>query len=91
MTPFLSNKYIGIDPGKSGGIMIIDETGKASAYKCPEKVFDMSVLFKISIGDTPPDKVRYGDSGTVDLAYDGDKCKIHNSIGEMLNDTLPYK
>ena len=26
-----SNKYIGIDPGKSGGIMIIDETGKASA------------------------------------------------------------
>ena len=53
-----SNKYIGIDPGKSGGIMIIDETGKASAYKCPEKVFDMSVLFKISIGDTPPDNVK---------------------------------
>ena len=36
-------------------------------------------------------KVRYGDSGTVDLAYDGDKCKIHNSIGEMLDDTLPFK
>ena len=30
-----SNKYIGIDPGKSGGIMVIDETGKAEAYKCP--------------------------------------------------------
>ena len=53
-----SNKYIGIDPGKSGGIMIIDEKGEVSAYKCPEKVFDMSVLFKISIGDTPPDKVK---------------------------------
>ena len=58
MTPFRSNKYIGIDPGKSGGLMIIDETGKASAYKCPEKVFDMSVLFKIAIGNTAPDKVN---------------------------------
>ena len=36
-------------------------------------------------------KVRYGDSGDVDLAYDGDKCKIHNSIGEMIDDTLPFK
>ncbi len=36
-------------------------------------------------------KVRYGDSGVVDLAYDGDKCKIHNSIGEMLDDTLQFK
>ena len=36
-------------------------------------------------------KVRYGESGVVDLAYDGDKCKIHNSIGEMINDTLPFK
>ena len=36
-------------------------------------------------------KVRYGDSGTVDLGYDGDKCKIHNSIQEMIDDTLPFK
>ena len=36
-------------------------------------------------------KVRYGDSGAVDLGYDGDKCKIHNSIGEMIDDTLPFK
>ena len=36
-------------------------------------------------------KVRYGDSGIVDLAYDGDKCKVHNSIGEMIDDTLPFK
>ena len=53
-----SNKYIGIDPGKSGGLMIIDETGKAEAHKCPEKVFDMSVLFKIAIGNTAPDNVK---------------------------------
>ena len=35
-------------------------------------------------------KVRYGDSGTVDLGYDGDKCKIHNSIEEMLSDEIPF-
>ena len=58
MTPFRSNKYIGIDPGKSGGLMIIDEAGKAEAHKCPEKVFDMSVLFKIAIGNTAPDNVN---------------------------------
>jgi len=35
-------------------------------------------------------KVRYGDSGVTDLGYDGDKCKIYNSIEEMINnDTLP--
>ena len=58
MTPFRSNKYIGIDPGKSGGLTVIDETGKASAYKCPDKVFDMSILFKIAIGNTAPDKIN---------------------------------
>ena len=36
-------------------------------------------------------KVRYGESGTVDLGYDGDKCKIYNSIGEMIDETLPFK
>ena len=36
-------------------------------------------------------KVRYGDSGDVDLGYDGNKCKIHNSIEEMINDTIPFK
>jgi len=52
MKPYRSNnKYVGIDPGKSGGIMVIDEDGKAEAYKCPEKVLDMSILFKLIIGD----------------------------------------
>tara|TARA_R100000458_G_scaffold13875_1_gene11687 strand:+ start:1276 stop:2619 length:1344 start_codon:yes stop_codon:yes gene_type:complete len=36
-------------------------------------------------------KVRYGDSGNVDLGYDGNKCKIHNSIEEMINDTIPFE
>ena len=36
-------------------------------------------------------KVRYGDSGAVDLGYDGNKCKIHNSIVEMIDETLPFK
>ena len=36
-------------------------------------------------------KVRYGDSGISDLGYDGDKCKIYNSIEEMIsNDTIPF-
>ena len=36
-------------------------------------------------------KVRYGNSGNVDLGYDGDKCKIYNSTeGVINNDTLPY-
>jgi len=37
-------------------------------------------------------KVRYGDSGSVDLGYDGDKCKIYNTLEEIINnDTLPFK
>ena len=38
-------------------------------------------------------KVRYGDSGVSDLGYDGDKCKIYNSIEEMIPDgenTIPF-
>ncbi len=30
-------------------------------------------------------KVRYGDSGDVDLAYEGNKCKIYNDIGEVID------
>ena len=51
-------KYIGIDPGKSGGLPVIDEGGIMAAHKCPEKVFDMSVLFRLAIGDTAPDNVK---------------------------------
>ena len=39
MTRYHLNKYIGIDPGKNGGITVIDEKGEIEAYKCPEKSF----------------------------------------------------
>ena len=59
MTHYHSNKkYIGIDPGKSGGIMVIDELGEATAYKCPAEALDMSILFKLIIGETAPDDVE---------------------------------
>ena len=51
-------KYIGIDPGKGGGIVFIEKDGSISAYKCPDKVFDMSMLFQNIIGITPPDDVK---------------------------------
>ena len=60
MTPYNSKnkKYIGIDQGKSGGIMAIDELGEATAYKCPEEALDMSILFKLIVGHTAPDNVE---------------------------------
>ena len=53
-----TKKYIGIDPGKNGGVMVIDELGAVAAYKCPDNEFDMSVLFRLLIGDTAPDSVK---------------------------------
>ena len=37
-------------------------------------------------------KVRYGDTGAVDLGYEGDRCKIYNSMEEMNNGngTIPF-
>ena len=35
-------------------------------------------------------KVRYGDSGIVDLGYDGNKCKIYNGTEEMMNGEIPF-
>ena len=59
MKPYRSSKkYIGIDPGKNGGVMVITETGEATAYKCPDNEFDMSILFRLLIGDTAPDDVN---------------------------------
>ena len=50
-------KYIGIDPGKSGGItMLQGKTMKVN--KCPGTVDDMSMIFALLIGDTPPSNIR---------------------------------
>ena len=44
-------KYIGIDPGKSGGITLIN--GKdIKTYKCPQRTEDMAMLFSLLVGDT---------------------------------------
>ena len=51
-------KYIGIDPGKSGGIAVINEKNEIQAYKCPASSDDMALLFQMCIGNTPTDKIR---------------------------------
>ena len=33
-------------------------------------------------------KIRYGDSGRSDLGYDGNQCKLFNSVEEVLDDTM---
>ena len=33
--------YIGIDPGKNGGVAVISESGKCAAIKCPDTILDM--------------------------------------------------
>ena len=50
------SKVIGIDPGKSGGISVVED-GEVTAHKCPKTVEDMAVLFSIICGDTPRDKI----------------------------------
>ena len=49
-------RYIGIDPGKSGGITMLEED-KIESYKCPERTIDMAMLFLSLLGDKP-DKVK---------------------------------
>ena len=50
------SKVIGIDPGKSGGISVVED-GKITAYKCPKTVEDMATLFSIICENTPKDKI----------------------------------
>ena len=46
-------KYIGIDPGKSGGIAVI-EGNHVEVKKCPASVQDMAFLFALILQETPP-------------------------------------
>ena len=46
-------KFIGIDPGKSGGITLISDKG-IEAAKCPKEPSDMAIFFEYFIGDTAP-------------------------------------
>jgi replicative DNA helicase len=36
-------------------------------------------------------KVRYGDSGDVDLVYEGNRCKIYNDSGEAIDEKAATK
>ena len=40
------SKYIGIDPGKSGGIVCIDKDSIV-AKKCPDNVIDMAMTLSL--------------------------------------------
>jgi hypothetical protein len=53
------SKYIGIDPGKGGGIAVIDD-GKMKAYKCPNTVEDMAILFSLMVNGTAANKILVG-------------------------------
>ena len=46
-------KFIGIDPGKSGGITLISDEG-IETTKCPKEPSDMAIFFEYFIGDTAP-------------------------------------
>ena len=47
-------RYIGIDPGKSGGITVIDaKDGSMETVKCPERTIDMATVFYSFVGDKP--------------------------------------
>ena len=50
------SKVIGIDPGKGGGISVVED-GKVTAYKCPKTVEDLEMLFTLICADTPKDKI----------------------------------
>ena len=43
-----SKVYIGIDPGKSGGLCVI-ENDFVKAYPCPDNMQDMAILFAMAI------------------------------------------
>ena len=51
-------KYIGIDPGASGGIAVIDEKGIMKDYKCPKSSAEMSLLFQMCMGSTPAANIK---------------------------------
>ena len=51
-------KYIGIDPGISGGIAVIKYDGTIEAFKCPKSSDEMALLFQILIGSAPSDNVK---------------------------------
>ena len=55
MTSTSHSKIIGVDPGKNGGLVVI-EGDDIKAYKCPETPDEMATLFGVALnGDAPID------------------------------------
>ena len=52
-------KYIGVDPGVSGGLVVIQEDGFITAEKCPKKVVDMAAVFQAAVGNSDTDNVKF--------------------------------
>ena len=52
MAKSVTYRYIGIDPGKSGGITMI-EGEKIESYKCPDRTIDMAIIFESLLGSNP--------------------------------------
>ena len=48
----ITYRYIGIDPGRSGGITMI-EGDVIETHKCPDRTIDMALIFYSMIGDEP--------------------------------------
>ena len=51
------SKYIGIDPGKGGGIAMICKD-IVKVCKCPASVYDMATMFELIIHDSPPNSIH---------------------------------
>jgi hypothetical protein len=53
------SRYIGLDPGKGGGISVIDKRlNYIEVKKCPASVHDMALLFELMIEGCPPNSVQ---------------------------------
>ena len=55
------------------------------SYKVTQKAEEKNLMTLVAA------KVRYGETGAVQMAYDGDKCKIYNSEDEMFSPQITQK
>ena len=52
MTKLVTYRYIGIDPGKSGAITMIEDEC-VETIQCPDRTIDMALAFYSMLGDEP--------------------------------------
>ena len=73
------------DLAESGAIEQVAENVFFTFYKHKARESADEKVLTISAG-----KVRYGNTGKINLGYDGDKCKIYNSQEEILDEKIPF-